>query len=191
MNICKQLAGLALGCASLAPLAAPVTLDLTSGLDSNVAVANPSLRDTYDEDGFRLQMAQAGNHFDRGFIGDLGFHNGPTNLDDIGWTLSFGGAAFDLLGVDIAAFANEARSMTLRGSNGQTLTLDQNGFQALAFHNVTAVHFNIDQDGGIQTVGLNGLLIDTVPTLAVPEPASALLMLAGLGGLAALRRRRG
>lgn len=169
--------------------AALVTLDLSSGTDGVTGGTLVGF-DTYQESGFQLKMDRAGDHYDRGYIGVLGFHNGPNNQDDISWTLSFGGSAFDLLSINIAGFVS-ATSVTLTGSNGASQILSSVGLNAVAgLSNVTFVTFNIDQDGGSQAVGLNSLSVDNAP-VRIPEAGSSLALLGfGVAGLTLLRRKR-
>lgn len=180
------LAALALGCASAH--AAPVMLDMTSGTHANL---NGSVVfDTYTEDGFRLRMVRAGDHYDPGFIGDIGLHNGFSNADDVSWVLDFLGASFSLVNVNIAGYTDGAASLTLTGSNGATQVLSGLGTLAVAgMGNVTSVVFDIDQDGGTQGVGISEINVDTTPAAQVPLPGTLGLAALGLAALGLARRR--
>lgn len=169
--------------------AAPILLDLSSGTDS-IQNGAPFGLDTYVEGGFRIQMDRAGDHIDRGFLGDLGFHNGPANPDDITWTLSKFGLAFSLLSIDLGGFANGFSSLLLTASNGATQTVSTGGLTSiLGMGNVTFVQFDILQDGGIQAVGMNGITVDNAQN-SVPVPGTLALLGIGLAGLGALRRKQ-
>lgn len=175
MNPTNPILALAVAGLSMAANASVIDLDLISGSDS-VTKGAPFGFDTYTESGFTITMDRAGDHIDRGFLGDLGFHNGPANPDNITWTLSFGGNAFSLLGVDVGGFSSGATSFTVTGSSGISQVISANGFNLVSLLNVTSVKFNIDQDGGIESVGLNGLRVDTAPS--VPDATSTLGLLA-------------
>ncbi|WP_342119011.1 PEP-CTERM sorting domain-containing protein [Pseudoduganella sp. OTU4001] len=169
--------------------AAPVTLDLTSGSHANLN--GSAVFDTYTEDGFRLRMVRAGDHYDLNYIGDLTFHNGPSNGDDASLVLDFFGASFNLANINIAGYAGGANSITLTGSNGVTQVLSGLGTLSVAgMGNVTSVIFDIDQDGGAQAVGLSELNVDTTPTQQVPVPGTLGLLGLGLPALVLARRRR-
>lgn len=167
--------------------AAPIVLDLTSGTSSTLN--NFYAEDTYDEDGFRLQM-RAGDHFDIGFIGDLGFHNGPLNPDNTLWRLTFGGNAFSLTDVVISGFENGGNQLILTGSNAavQVLTAIGNN-SVIGMGKVTWVEFNIGPDGGVEALGLNQINVDNDP-VGAPEPVSLSLLGLGLAGVASQRRRK-
>jgi hypothetical protein len=80
---------------------------------------------------------------------------------------------------DIGGFGNSASSITVTGSNGLFQSLSAVGSNSIAgLANITYVTFNIDQDGGSQTVGLNGL---TVNDSVVPLPAALPLLMSALG----------
>lgn len=181
------LAALAL-CVSAAQ-AAPLTLDMSSGVHANL---NGSVVfDTYTEDGFRLRLVRAGDHYDPNFLGDIGIHNGFSNGDDVSWVLDFFGASFNLLNVNIAGYADGAASLTLTGSNGATQMLSGLGTVAIAgMGNVTSVVFNIDQDGGTQGVGISELNVDSTPAQQLPLPGPLGLIGLGLTILSVTRRRR-
>ncbi|WP_028102143.1 hypothetical protein [Pseudoduganella violaceinigra] len=180
------LAALAL-CVSAAQ-ATPVTLDMTSGTNAN---NNGSVVfDTYTEDGFRLRMVRAGDHYDPNFIGDIGIHNGFQNPDDVSWVLDFFGASFNLVNLNIAGFNDGATSITLTGSNGATQTLSGTGPLAIfGMAGVTSVTFNIDQDGGTQGVGISEINVDTAPSQQLPLPGTLGLIGLGLSALGIARRR--
>lgn len=187
----KKLACLAaLSLAFSAAQASPIQLDLTSGLNAN---NNGSVVfDTYTEDGFRIRMVRAGDHYDPNYIGDIGIHNGFQNKDDVSWVLDFFGASFNLVNVNIAGYLDGATSLTLTGSNGATQTLTGTGTLAIAgMGDVTSVVFNIDQDGGTQGVGLSEINVDTTPAQQVPVPGTLALLGLGLSALGFSRRRAG
>ncbi|XLZ69266.1 PEP-CTERM sorting domain-containing protein [Massilia sp. SR12] len=169
--------------------AAPITLDMTSGVHANL---NGSVvYDTYTEDGFRLRMVRAGDHYDPNFIGDIGIHNGFSNPNDVSWVLDFFGASFSLLNINIAGFVDGAASLTLTGSNGASQVLSGVGSLVVAgMGNVSSVVFNIDQDGGIQGVGISEINVDNAPAAQVPLPGSLALLGFGLSALRLARRRR-
>jgi len=186
----KKLACLAALAFSLsAAHAAPVMLDMTSGSHAN---NNASVVfDTYTEDGFRLRMVHAGDHYDPNFIGDIGIHNGFSNPGDVSWVLDFFGASFSLVNVNIAGYVDGATSLTLTGSNGATQVLSGLGTLAISgMENVTSVVFNIDQDGGTQGVGISEINVDNAPAQQVPVPGSLALSGLGLAALGLVRRRR-
>jgi glycerol-3-phosphate acyltransferase PlsX len=97
-------------------------------------------------------------------------------------------APFDLIDINVAGFLNFASSFTMTGSNGQTQVVSSVGTTPTPFHNVTYVEFNIDQDGGIESVGLSALNVNSTPT-PTPEPGSLALLGIGLAGFAAIRKR--
>jgi hypothetical protein len=185
----KKLACLAvLSLALSAAQAAPIQLDLTSGAFANNN--GSAVVDTYAEDGFRLRMVRAGDHFDPGYIGDIGTHNGFQNADDVSWVIDFFGASFGLVNINIAGYADGAASITVSGSNGATQVLSATGTLAIAgMGNVTSVVFNIDQDGGTQGFGFSEINVDTTPTQQVPLPGTLALLGLGLSALGISRRR--
>lgn len=169
--------------------ASPLTLDLTSGAWSNLN--HSAVVDTYTEAGFRLRTVRAGDHFDPGFISDVGIHNGFQNGDNVSWVLDFFGASFSLLNFNIAGYDSGASSITLTGSNGATQTLSGLGNLAIAgMGDVTSVVFNIDQDGGTQGVGFSAISVDTAPAQQVPVPGTLGLAALGLSALGLARRRK-
>ncbi|MGW8394835.1 hypothetical protein [Pseudoduganella sp. HUAS MS19] len=185
----KKLACLAaLALAFSAVQASPLQLDLTSG--SNANNNGSAVFDTYTEDGFRIRMVRAGDHYDPNYIGDLGIHNGFQNADDVSWVLDFFGASFNLVSANIAAYLDGASSLTLTGSNGATQTLSGTGTLAIAgMGDVTSVVFNIDQDGGTQGVGFAEINVDTAPAQQLPLPDTLALLGLGLSALVLARRR--
>lgn len=166
----------------------PLTLDLTSGTWANLH--NSAVFDTYTESGFRLRTVRAGDHFDPGYLSDIGAHNGFQNGDNVRWVLDFFGASFSLLNFDIAGYDSGATSITLTGSNGTTQSLSGLGNMAISgMGDVTSVVFNIDQDGGTQGVGFSAIGVDTTPAQQVPVPGSLALLGLGLGALGISRGR--
>lgn len=112
------------------------------------------------------------------------------------WNVSLGaGRMFDRLVFTVTDAAEFGGSLWL-GTNGATATV-VNG--ANAVRNLIEITF--DQDISSATVVLghfngagnftnDGFSIDDITVSEVPIPASALLLLGGLGGLAAMRRRK-
>ena len=171
--------------------AALVVLDFTSGGYAD-ELGSSFPPDTYNQDGFKLQVATPGNHIDVGYLGALGFHNGPANdTQDNDLILTFSGGAFDFVGVDISGFDLGAVSLDLVASNGATASYTTTGFKPTpAFTNVTFVRFSITPDAGSEGVGFNSMTVNNVPTVAaVPEPASLLAAAVGLPCLGAVVRR--
>ncbi len=171
--------------------AATVELDLTSGVFSNQVGAS---NDTYDEDGFRLQM-KAGDHMDPGFGGDIGFHDGPVNSAETFWTLTFGGSAFDLLQIEVASFPNSGVGFTATGSNGAFQSIVSTGLiNLVGFTNVASVTFDLIDNPAtnIEAVSFNTIYVDDKPSTngVVPLPAGLPLLLTSLGAFGILSRRR-
>ncbi len=164
--------------------AAVLTIDFTSGVNTG--------NTSYTEDGFTLAITASGNHFDPGFIGTIGFHNGPGNpVIDNNLLLTFSGGAFDLTNIDFAGFENAGIALDLTGSDGSTATITSLGNNALPFVNVTSVTFSVrESSGNTGSAGWNSLLVNTVPTSApvVPEPSS--LALFGLCLVAFVTRKK-
>jgi len=185
----KKLACLAaLSLAFSAAQAAPIQLDLTSGTFANNN--GSAVVDTYTEDGFRLRTVRAGDHFDPGFISDIGIHNGFQNKDDVSWVIDFFGASFNLVNINIFGYVDGAASITVTGSNGATQTLSGTGLLAIAgMGDVTSVVFNIDQDGGTQGFGFSEINVDTAPVQQIPVPGTLALLGLGLSALGISRRR--
>jgi hypothetical protein len=172
--------------------AAIITLDLTSGTYSN-QLGTPQPFDTYAESGFRLQVDAAGNHIDLGYLGDFGIHNGPSNpVADNNLVLTFGGAAFTFLGVDIGAF-DQGGSLDVIGSNGVTLHLAGTGFQATpGFVGVTSITFSVPfaaPPTNVEGAGFLGFQVDT-EVAAAPEPSTWALGAIGALGCGTWARMR-
>lgn len=164
--------------------ATPLSLDFNSG----VTTGNMS----YLEDGFTFAVDSTGNHFDNNWIGAMGFHNGPGNsVNDNNLTLSFGGAAFDLLDIDISNIYGDG-TLELTGSNGSSFVSSALGLQSVNFYNVTSVSFSaIDSEptrwGG---ASWNGITVDNVPTNSIPEPTSVALFGLALAGFGLARKNK-
>jgi hypothetical protein len=164
-----------------------VQLDLISGELSNLNGALTG-NDTYDEDGFRLQMDNATDHLDANvFDSNLYFHNGFSNPGNIHWTLSRGGAIFDLLQLDLAALVDGASSLTLTGSNDQVQVLETLGQSVLSgFTDVSWVKFDIAPDVGSAGVGIDSLEF-AIDSAIIPEPRMLFLMGLALVSLVAFQ----
>lgn len=138
-------------------------------------------------------VAMAGN----GWSGDLSaYNNGTLSFDFI----HLGQVEPTLIGsfgrVTITHGGGTAMGDAYAGGPMATWTTAMLGFNAQTFNrtpeqwaailsNVTSISIQLESWGGIsESVGL-----DNVQLSAVPLPASALLLLAGLGGLVVMRRR--
>jgi len=165
--------------------ATPMNLDFTSG----TYTSNTS----YSEDGFTLAVDSTGNHFDQGWSGAIGFHNGPANLvSDNNLTLSFGGAAFDFLDIDMSNFNNDGR-LELIGSDGSNFISSTLGLQSVSFYNVTSVSFSIRDRSETVFGGVswNNITVDFGSTgTSIPEPTSVALLGLALAGIGFSRKKK-
>jgi len=165
--------------------ATPITLDF----DSGVATSSQ-----YTEDGFTLAANLAGNHIDDNWLGgSMGFHNGPgNNYSNNDIILSYGGAAFDLIDIDIAGFYQYGE-LELTGSDGSVFTSYETGLKTVNFFNVTQVLFSIndDFDGVYGGVAWNSITVDNAPGAnSIPEPTSVALLGLAIAGIGISRKKK-
>ncbi len=165
--------------------ASPVSLDFNTGMFSGSS--------SYTEDGFTFSANSNGNHFDNGWAGSIGFHNGLANsVYDNDFTLSFGGNAFDFLDIDLSNFYNSG-TLDLIGSDGSLFSSSSLGLQSVDFYNITFVTFSI-ADKALNYAGgasWRNITVDNVATVNnVPEPASLALFFLGLGILGLSRKNK-
>lgn len=165
---------------------------------------------TYSEAGYTFTTG-LNDHFDSndfpgntvfpGGLPYLVFHEAEANPTNNIVTLDFGGAAFDLLRFDLATDPRVLQrnpvinpAMTIMGSSGATMTSTAGlvGQVDVNFLNVTSVTFDII---GMSSRSGNVILDNVVvrpasrPT-TIPLPASGWLLLAGLGAVGMVLRRR-
>jgi len=165
-----------------ATFAAPVTLDFSSGIYST----RPPLGyvNQYQEDGFTVATQSALNQFST-----VGGTYGPT----LAWyesgvviRIDRGGALFNLDSVFIPVpayaglrFQSSTGAVVTVGSISGTLTFADLGWSGIDYFTVrTSAGFNILTQ------------LDNVVVNSVPLPATLPLLLSGLVGLVAMRKRR-
>lgn len=122
------------------------------------------------------------------------YHNAGATISflaAVGYTVSLGG-------LDLGSWANEDRiggfSITdlFDGSeafNSGLVTVSGATASTFDFSYSSRVGLRISFLGNFDSVGVDNIVYDAVPS-PVPLPASSLLLMGGLAGLAALRRRR-
>jgi len=170
--------------------ATPLTLDFTSG----VTVGTGNELTSYTEDGFTLVADLAGNHFDDNYDGGaMGFHNGMDNFFDRNTlTLSYGGAEFDVLDIDISSLYNFGR-LELTGSDDSYFVSSALGQQVVSIKNVTSVTFSIKNfsDSASSGAAWNGMTVDVASTgNSIPEPTSIALVGLALAGIGFSRKKK-
>jgi len=187
-----------LGLASTAQ-AGMVSIDFVDGAYSTVGTPNDpgglGYFDTYTEDGFQFQVP-GGNHVDGVFTGTptpnglLQWHEVGDNTSNNVITLSFGGAAFDLVSVTLDPNHDFGSNVvTVSSSAGTTDIGGASGLYNLNYLNVTSVTFdNVDDNSGFLSY-LSQVVVN-VDMAAVPEPSSMALLLTGAIGLAGYGWRR-
>jgi len=169
--------------------AVEVNLDFRdAGFSSNVGSNN-----TYAQDGFTLRTVNVGNHLDVPNGQTLAWHHGINN-PAFQNTLSttFSGGAFDFLSIDVRG---NTQGLRFTASNG-TFQDVAAGFEGVVtfgsgFQSILSFTIDILGDGTAIHFVDNGMVNTTpTPVVAVPEAETYAMMMAGLGALAALCRRR-
>jgi hypothetical protein len=200
--------------AALPAMAAPVTLDFSSGVYSADC-------GTYTQSGFTV-ATQAGDHTDGcaavvatfaalypdlygSAVGDvmLSFHDGAGNSPPNILSVSYGGGAFDLNSIDIPEIdvyftPGNPSGFLFTASGGGTLTILPNVYGTINFgsdfDNITSFTLQITEGTGAALNlehALDTFVLNTLPApVGVPEPMTLSLLGAGLAGMGALRRRR-
>lgn len=183
-KIIAAIAGLTL---SSAVQATPLILDFNSGVTLGSPVTS------YSEDGFTL-TADSGNYMQDNYgNGAMGFYDGPTNLvynNDL--ILSYGGASFDLLDIDLSYFFNNGE-VELIGSDGSKFASSIIGKQDVNFHDVTSVTFSMkfNDNFGYRGVAWNDITVDIAsPGNSIPEPTSVALFGLALVGFSLSRTKK-
>jgi len=166
-----------------------VSLDFRdTGFSSNVGSNN-----TYTQDGFTLRTVDTGNHLDVPNGQTLAWHQGLTNPDfQNTLATTFSGGAFDFLSIEVRG---NTQGLRFTASNGLFQDVAP-GFEGVVtfgsgFQDIVSFAIDILGDGtAIHFV--DNAMVDTVPSpvAAVPEAETYAMMLAGLGALAAVFRRR-
>jgi len=168
--------------------ATPLTLDFNSGISTGVGNQLTS----YTEDGFSLDVDYQGNHFDDNYGGAaMGFHNGEENLFYRNrLTLSYGGAAFDLLDIDLS-YLHKNGLLELISSDGSMFIGFSLGVQNVNFYNVTSVSFSVSDTEGTLNSGAawNSITVD-IPSVDIPEPTSVALLGLALVGIGFSRKKK-
>jgi hypothetical protein len=138
---------------------------------------------TYSEAG--VSFAVTGNHTDAS--NEMYFHDGGANPGDNDLLISFGGAAFSILSIDLLYAGDPA---TFTGNVGAPVSIAAgaaSGTTAIGLLNVTSV--SVETGGG--GLYFDNMVIDTAPrAVAVPAPAALAVFGMGLLGLAGATRLR-
>ena len=143
----------------------------------------------------QFMLAVAGSSFN----GNLSAYDGGTLSFDVIQTTGSGSGFASFGTVRIAGGGFEASADLFAGQAGSTWTTASGGFDAGAFGvsqatwdailtNVSSFLIDVENTDQVnETVGLDNVTL----IAAVPLPAGGLLLIGALGGLAAMRRRRG
>jgi hypothetical protein len=144
---------------------------------------------SYTEDGFDFAPARlvSGNCVDEAC---LALNTNETT------TLTFGGSPFTFESFSFNLLGRPSE-LTVTGSNGATavFTTGEYGFNTYntatlgtQFEDVTSLIFAATGTGNVR---IDNVVLSSVDVAPVPLPAAGLMLLAGIGALAAVRRRQG
>jgi len=158
----------------------------------NIALAWTSSQkwDSYDDwngrgETYQMENANAGESFTIAFTADAGFNTTLTSLDIDIWA---GGGTFI---VDWAITGATSGSLATGQSTASTTGLNAVNFGGITGAGSEEVTLTLTMNAGSTGTGsylaMDNLSFDQV---AVPEPSSSLLAVAGLGAMAMRRRRK-
>lgn len=177
--------------ASFSAQAAVLTFDGLAGLygygapGPNMSIEENSL--SYTEQGFTLTLwtpnSSYGAHIGDAYYDEsFNWHDGGDNGFDAYVTLTRdGGGAFDLTGFD---YGDYSQGFTTSAQGYADVTVSGTGRNAVQYLGVNEVVFR-----GYNNFTFIDNLVVAAADAEVPEPASAALLLAGLGLIGAARRR--
>lgn len=159
-----------------------LTFDGAGAVTQEYASSYYGIGDTYTQGIFTLTTG-AGNHFDSMDVSGLYFHNGSANANYDNWArLTSSTGTFDLSAFTFNNVGGEVRT----NLNGATQTFST-GVQTVNLSGVTWVEFSAIGNGASD---YNEIYLDNVTVAAVPVPETYAMLLAGLGLIGAIARRR-